>query len=139
MNITFDFTCISTVYSTIQQFSQYSINLQVFKLHHRKKYKMMAVVIFWMALLFDLSQSSQLYACDDEIFENELKANNWICKLDKDYDVMAVPRPFPQKLNSTIQIYEVSGVDEGGHTLTIHFKHYIQWTDKRLSYHNRSA
>ena len=45
-----------------------------------------------------------------EIEQNELKVNNWICKLDKDYDVMAVPRPFPQKLNSTIQIYEVSGV-----------------------------
>ena len=99
---------------------------------------MLALVIFLMAI-FDLTKSSKLYACDDEIFEKELKVNNWICKLNKDYDEMEAPRPFPQKLNSTLQIYEVSGVDESGHTITIHFKHYIQWTDKRLSYHNRSA
>ena len=99
---------------------------------------MLTLVIFLMVVVFDLSESYNFYACNDEIFKNELKNNNWICKLDKNYDEMEAPRPFPQNLSSTLQIYEVSGVDESGHTITIHFKHYIQWTDKRLSYHNRS-
>ena len=94
-------------------------------------------IIFAM-LIFGGSESTPLYTCDDEIFGNELKAGNWICKLDKDYDRTTVPKPLPQKLDSILQIYEVSDVNEIDHTISIHFKHYIRWTDPGLSYHNRS-
>ena len=94
-------------------------------------------IIFAM-LIFGGSESTPLYACNDEIFNNELKDGNWICKIDKDYDKNTVPKPLPQKLDSILQIYEVSDVDEIEHTISIHFKHYIRWTDKGLSYHNRS-
>ena len=91
-----------------------------------------------LMLTFGWSESSILYSCDDDIFTNELIAGNWICKLDKSYDKSRVPKLHPQKLDSILQIYEVSDVDETEHTISIHFKHYIRWTDKGLSYKNRS-
>ena len=96
------------------------------------------VISLMLLLIFGRSESSTLYSCDDDIFDNELKAGNWICKLDESYDKSGVPMPHPQKLDSILQIYEVSDVDETEHTISIHFKHYIQWTDKGLSYKNRS-
>ena len=91
-----------------------------------------------LLLIFGRIESSTLYSCDDDIFDNKLKAGNWICKLDESYDKSVVPMPHPQKLDSILQIYEVSDVDETEHTISIHFKHYIRWTDKGLSYKNRS-
>ena len=91
-----------------------------------------------LLLIFGRIESSTLYSCDDDIFDNKLKAGNWICKLDESYDKSGVPMPHPQKLDSILQIYEVSDVDETEHTISIHFKHYIRWTDKGLSYKNRS-
>ena len=91
-----------------------------------------------LLLIFGRIESSTLYSCDDDIFDNKLKAGNWICKLDESYDKSGVPIPHPQKLDSILQIYEVSDVDETEHTISIHFKHYIRWTDKGLSYKNRS-
>ena len=100
---------------------------------------MLFLVISLMLLsIFGRSEASTLYSCDDDIFDNELKAGNWICKLDESYDKSGVPMPHPQKLDSILQIYEVSDVDETEHTISIHFKHYIRWTDKGLSYKNRS-
>ena len=99
---------------------------------------MLTLAISVIMLIFGWSESSTLYSCDDDIFNNELKAGNWICKLDKSYDKSGVPKPHPQKLDSILQIYEVSDVDETEHTISIHFKHYIRWTDKGLSYKNRS-
>ena len=96
------------------------------------------VISLILLLIFGRSESSTLYSCDDDIFDNELKAGNWICKLDESYDKSGVPMPHPQKLDSILQIYEVSDVDETEHTISIHFKHYIRWTDKGLSYKNRS-
>ena len=94
--------------------------------------------IIFVMLIFGRSESTPLYACNDEIFNNELQAGNWICKEDINYDNGIVPQPLPQKLDSILQIYEVSDVNEIEHTISIHFKHYIRWTDPGLSYHNRS-
>ena len=96
------------------------------------------VISLMLLLIFGRIESSTLYSCDDDIFDNKLKAGNWICKLDESYDKSGVPMPHPQKLDSILQIYEVSDVDETEHTISIHFKHYIRWTDKGLSYKNRS-
>ena len=98
----------------------------------------MTTILIFMLSGFYLSVSAILDSCDDDIFKNELKTGNWICKLDKNYEISEVPGPHPQNLDSKLQIYEVSGVDETEHTISIHFKHYIQWTDMGLSYLNRS-
>ena len=44
-----------------------------------------------LSLIFGRSESSTLYSCDDDIFNNDLKSGNWMCKLDNNYDRTTVP------------------------------------------------
>ena len=96
------------------------------------------MLLIFSIFVYGWSESAKFYSCDDDIFNNDLKSGNWICKLDNNYDRTTVPEPLPQKLDSLLQIYEVSDINEIEHTISIHFKHYIQWTDNGLSYFNRS-
>lgn len=98
----------------------------------------MIIAFIFPILLFGKCESADLYNCDDEVFDKVYKTGNWMCKLDKNYDELSVPKPSPLHLDSKIQIYEISDVDEVEHTISIHFKHYVIWTDYGLGYLNRS-
>ena len=98
----------------------------------------MIVAFIFTIFLFGKCESATLYHCEDEVFKTVYTTGNWICKLDKFYDELSVPKPSPLHLDTKIQIYEISDVNEIDHTITIHFKHYIIWTDYGLGYLNRS-
>ena len=89
-----------------------------------------------ITLLVGKCFSVELISCKDP---NGIKnEGNHLCKVKDNYDRTSVPRPLPLNLDSRIEIYDISDIDEVAHSITIHFKIYLEWYDVGLSYHNIS-
>ena len=97
------------------------------------KYNIMVILL--VVLLSRLCLAIKLIACNDSF--NAVR-NDYICKIDQDYDKAKVPGTLPLVLDSRIYIIDVTKVNDELNFITLHAMIFITWIDPGLSYVKKS-
>ena len=95
---------------------------------------MKKMIIGFVILFLSQSLAFEFLTCNSS--STHIIRNN-ICKLDEKYDQTAVPMPIPLILDSEINMYEVTDIDEIDHSITVYMSLNVKWSDKGLAMENK--
>ena len=65
------------------------------------------------------------------------KIQQSVCSKDQKYTSDSIPEPYPTKIEIDLKFFDVTGVNEEQHTITLSMKAALVWQDNRLDV-NRS-
>ena len=90
---------------------------------------MLRLLIVILICSVSLNSAQVLKTCEDE------EKENYVCKIDKNYNNALVPQEGnkPLVLDSNLEIFDITNVDENGQTLTVLMKVTFSWKDDRLA------